>query len=260
MVAGPGAGSSSTNERGPIVIDVGVLSDADRDDAMAAADALAAAVGVRELLAHDDGGVARGDVRDRERRERGEPVALRAVGRRRGLFVGDEFAECLRDVARGASEIDEGAALGRDYVMREYTWPMVLDRVEAAIDEWFPDGAVRMTRAVVVGPYPPTADPLGDVTLTRVRELRAQGYDVVVISPAPSAARRHFRTDTVWGRWRLGRVTRGADLVVVVPADGPAVAGSPRLDLAHRPRARMERWRAGAPTLARTGLRKLRRR
>ena len=115
-----------------------------------------------------------------------------------------------------------------------------------------------MKRALVVGPYPPTADPLGDVTLARVRELRAQGYDVEVVSPAPSAARRHFRTDTMWGTWRLGRVARGADVVVMVePTDGRAVSAPGRT---RGVRERVERWRAGAPTLARTGLAKLRRR
>lgn len=114
-----------------------------------------------------------------------------------------------------------------------------------------------MKRAVVVGPYPPTADPLGDVTLARVRELRTEGYDVEVVSPAPSAARHHFRRDTVWGRWRLGRVTRGADVVVVIPTDGRQVSAPLRMA---RVREHAERWRAGAPTLVRTGLGKLRRR
>ena len=113
-----------------------------------------------------------------------------------------------------------------------------------------------MTRAVVVGPYPPTADPLGDVTLARVRELRAQGYSVDVVSPAPSAARHHFRTDTVSGKWRLRSVTRGADLVVMVPSDGRTVAASTPIAGV---RERVERWRAGAPTLVRSALGKLRR-
>lgn len=118
-----------------------------------------------------------------------------------------------------------------------------------------------MTRAVVVGPYPPTADPLGDATLARVRELRAEGYVVEVVSPAPSAAHHHFRTDTVRGRWRLGRVTRGADRVVVIPA-ATNDAGRPVSEVpgASGARERFERWRAGAPTLARTALGKVRRR
>ena len=110
-----------------------------------------------------------------------------------------------------------------------------------------------------MGPYPPTADPLGDVTLARVRELRTEGYDVEVVSPAPSAARHHFRTDTVWGRWRLGRVTRGADVVVVVSNDGRrsfGVAANVHASFANG----LQRWRAGAPTFVRTGLGKLRRR
>jgi hypothetical protein len=112
-----------------------------------------------------------------------------------------------------------------------------------------------MTRAVVVGPYPPTADPLGDITLARVRDLRAQGYSVDVVSPEPSAARHHFRADTVLGRWRLGRVTRGADLVVTVPNDETVSASTPTFGV----RERVERWRAGAPTLVRSALGKLRR-
>ena len=91
-------------------------------------------------------------------------LALRTVRRGRGLCDGAEFAEWMRTPRRSARGSPPGAR-GRDYVLREYTWPVVLDRVEASIEEWFPTGGARVSRAVVVGPYPPTADPPGDVTL-----------------------------------------------------------------------------------------------
>ena len=53
------------------------------------------------------------------------------------LFEDDvELGWCLRFVA---DEPDNRiAAAGRDYVLRNYRWPDVLDRMEATIDEWLP--------------------------------------------------------------------------------------------------------------------------
>ena len=143
--------STSTNERVAHVIDVGVLSESDRDDAMAAADAVVQPSAYESfsrtmmeawlagtwVIANGASAVSRWHC---ERSGAGRTYSSAA-----------EFAECLHDVAHRASEIDAGAARGRDYVLREYTWPVVLDRVEAAIEEWFPAECARMTRAVVVG-------------------------------------------------------------------------------------------------------------
>jgi hypothetical protein len=70
-------------------------------------------------------------------------------------------------------------------------------------------------RAVLVGPYPPSADPGADAVLAEVRAWRAQGYSVEVISPHPSAAHHHARPDTLAGAIRIARIVRAADLVVM---------------------------------------------
>jgi hypothetical protein len=49
-----------------------------------------------------------------------------------------EFATWVRQIADPAWSVASDA--GRAYVLREYTWPVVLDRVEARLDEWFPIG------------------------------------------------------------------------------------------------------------------------
>jgi hypothetical protein len=80
-----------------------------------------------------------------------------------------------------------------------------------------------MTRAVVVGPYPPAADPATAITLAEVRALRADGHDVLVISPASSAAPVAADPRTRRGARHIRRLLRGADLVVWV---GPEPAGA----------------------------------
>jgi len=74
-----------------------------------------------------------------------------------------------------------------------------------------------VTRAVVIGPFPPTADPRGDAVLADVRARRGAGVEVDVVSPYPSAAKYHARPDSVTGAIRIARATRGADVVVVYP-------------------------------------------
>ena len=53
--------------------------------------------------------------------------------------LSEELAAALRRSLDPASA-DDGAR-GRAYVLREYTWPVVLDRVEALLDEWLPGGS-----------------------------------------------------------------------------------------------------------------------
>ena len=72
-----------------------------------------------------------------------------------------------------------------------------------------------MTRVLVIGPYPPSSDPLAVVTLDHVRALAAEGDDVEVLSPAPSAARWHGSLATASGLVALARAARGRDRVVV---------------------------------------------
>ena len=123
-----------------------------------------------------------------------------------------------------------------------------------------------MSRAVVVGPYPPTGDPAGAVALAEVRALRAAGHDVLVISPEPSAARVTASPTTRRGARRIAQLVRAADLVVWV---GPQPTGvvdralravpevrvhtaTPVTSPPHRGGERLQLARAGAPTFVRS--------
>jgi glycosyltransferase involved in cell wall biosynthesis len=53
-----------------------------------------------------------------------------------------EFLECLRFVAEAPQAAAALAAAGREYVLSNYTWPLVLDRMEASLDR-FVAGNVR---------------------------------------------------------------------------------------------------------------------
>ena len=107
------------------------------------------AVGERELLAHDHGGLAGRHPRDRDGRERGQPLALRPLG------CGARLRE-RRRVRAGAALRRRGARTprprspppGRDYVLEHYTWPPILDTVEASIDAWLPTMRILMVEPV----------------------------------------------------------------------------------------------------------------
>jgi glycosyltransferase involved in cell wall biosynthesis len=47
-----------------------------------------------------------------------------------------EFLECLRFVAEAPEAADALARAGREYVLSNYTWPLVLDRMEASLDRF----------------------------------------------------------------------------------------------------------------------------
>ena len=129
-----------------------------------------------------------------------------------------------------------------------------------------------MSRAVVVGPYPPTGDPIGEITLAEVRALRADGHDVLVISPEPSAARVYASPHARRGARRIARLLRGADIVVWVGAAPPGVIERALRDvpdsrtrsatpMRRRPPGlaeRMQLLRAGSPTFVRGLLRRSR--
>ena len=57
-----------------------------------------------------------------------------------GLIYDDdqEFEECLRFVAEAPETAAQLAAPGRDYVLEHYTWPPVLDAVERTLSTWLP--------------------------------------------------------------------------------------------------------------------------
>lgn len=130
-----------------------------------------------------------------------------------------------------------------------------------------------MTRVVVLGPYPPSADPAADAVLAGVRDLRTGGTDVDVVAPLPSAAPVTADPTTWRGAWRIARLVRSADRVVwYAPADARPAFPLRRVLAAGRtlerravpappsgrdrpgPARHLRRARAGAPTLARTVL------
>jgi len=137
-VAGPGPASIPDAAR-PFVVDVGALSERDRDDALAAARALVqpspnesfsrtmmeAWLAGTFVLANGASAVSRWHC------ERSGA----------GAVYDDEagFAAWMRRLADPSWSPPAGD--GRAYVLREYTWPVVLDRVEELLDAWFPVGA-----------------------------------------------------------------------------------------------------------------------
>lgn len=120
------------------VIDLGFLSDPDRDDAMAAAAAyiqpstlesfsrtvMEAWLAGTPVIANAGGAVVRWHC------ERSGA----------GLLYEDDhdLEQCLRFVAEAPDAAAAMAKPGRDYVIDNYTWAVTLDRMEATIDEWFP--------------------------------------------------------------------------------------------------------------------------
>lgn len=86
-------------------------------------------------------------------------------------------------------------------------------------------------RTVVVGPYPTMGGPEARVTQQRVRDLLAQGREVLVVSPRPSAAHLHADPGSPRGAARLAALLDSSDeLVVRLDASGLATGSdSPAL-------------------------------
>ncbi|HTT92661.1 MAG TPA: glycosyltransferase [Acidimicrobiales bacterium] len=119
------------------VIDLGFVTDEERDDAFAAAAAYVQTSQVESfsrtimeawlagtpVLAWD----------------RGEVVAWHCRRSGGGLLFGDasELAEQLRVIVEKPDVASELAAAGRRYVLENYSWPSVLDRMEASLRATF---------------------------------------------------------------------------------------------------------------------------
>ncbi|MBW3614997.1 MAG: glycosyltransferase [Actinobacteria bacterium] len=85
-----------------------------------------------------------------------------------------------------------------------------------------------MSRVVVAGPYPTMPGPEAAATFALVRELVADGDEVTVVSPAPSAAHHHLDLGGARGALRLARMAVGADrLVVRLDAESLAASSDP---------------------------------
>jgi glycosyltransferase involved in cell wall biosynthesis len=67
-------------------------------------------------------------------------VAWHCARSRAGLVFRDaaEFGECLQFAADEPDAAGALASAGRGYVLEHYTWPPVLDVMEATLDEWLP--------------------------------------------------------------------------------------------------------------------------
>jgi glycosyltransferase involved in cell wall biosynthesis len=123
------------------VVDLGFLPDEDRDDAFAAADAyiqpsryesfsrtmMEAWLAGTLVIANGGSEVNRWHC-DRSGA---------------GLIYDDdlELEQCLRFVSEAPDGAARLASAGRRYVLDNYTWPPVLDAIEASLDDWLPVGA-----------------------------------------------------------------------------------------------------------------------
>lgn len=118
------------------VVDLGFLPDAERDAAFAAADAYlqpsryeAFSRTVMEAWLAGTPVLANG---------RSDVVAWHCERSGAGLLYrdADEFEKCLLFLADPPVEATRLAAAGRDYVLGNYRWDAVLDRVETALETW----------------------------------------------------------------------------------------------------------------------------
>ena len=119
------------------VVDLGFLPDEERDDAFAAADAYLQPSAmesfsrtVMEAWLAGTPVIANGA---------SEVVAWHCERSGAGLTYDDdaELGQCLAFVAEAPEAAAELARSGREYVLDNYTWKAVLDRMEATLEDWF---------------------------------------------------------------------------------------------------------------------------
>ncbi len=120
------------------VIDLGFCSDEDRNDAFAAADAYVQPSQYESfsrtiMEAWLAGTIVIGNAAS-------EVVRWHCDRSCAGILYDDdfEFEQCLRFVADEPDAAVAIASAGRAYVLENYTWPTVLDRVESTIESWLP--------------------------------------------------------------------------------------------------------------------------
>ena len=75
-------------------------------------------------------------------------------------------------------------------------------------------------RVVVAGSYPPVPGPAAASTLAAVERSWAEGHEVEVVSPRPSAAHRHAALSGYWAAWALVKLSRRADALVLCVEPG----------------------------------------
>lgn len=75
-------------------------------------------------------------------------------------------------------------------------------------------------RILVAGPFPPAPDPAAAVVLARVGRFLAEGHEVAVISPVPSAAERHGPLAGLKGAALLSRLAPHFDALHIQVSRG----------------------------------------
>jgi len=138
VVAGPGAVTLPERARGHVV-DVGVLDATDRDDAMAAASAVIQPSAFESFSRTMMEAWLAGGFVIANRASAVSAWHCERAGAGRTYAGPDELAGAVRAALEPGARAD--GARGRDYVLREYTWPAVLNRAEALFDDWLPEDA-----------------------------------------------------------------------------------------------------------------------
>jgi glycosyltransferase involved in cell wall biosynthesis len=120
------------------VIDLGFVSSSERDDAFAAATAYVQPSSLESFSRTAMEAWLAGTLLVANARS--EVVRWHCERSGAGLtFDGaEELVAALRFVASEPEAASDLASSGRDYVLKNYQWDAVLDRVEVAIDHWFP--------------------------------------------------------------------------------------------------------------------------
>jgi glycosyltransferase involved in cell wall biosynthesis len=135
VLAGPGAVRLPEAAR-HCVVDVGLLDRQDRDDAMAAASAVIQPSPYESFSRTMMEAWLAGAFVIANRASAVSAWHCARAGAGVTYASPAELADGLRRALEPTARAD--GERGRAYVMREYTWPVVLDRVEACIEEWFP--------------------------------------------------------------------------------------------------------------------------
>lgn len=120
------------------VIDLGFVSEGERDDVLAAA---AAYVQPSRLESFSRTTMEAWSAGTPVLADGGSAVSRWHVERSGGGLLFDdehELAECIRFVAEAPKTATALGQAGRDYALAHHRWPDVLDRLEAVIEEWFP--------------------------------------------------------------------------------------------------------------------------
>ncbi len=118
------------------VIDLGRISDTERDDAMAAADAYIQPSALESFSRT----IMEAWLAGTPVIASGASAVVRWHCERSGaglIYEDDyELEQCLRFVAEAPDLAASLAKPGRDYVLDNYTWPVTLDRMEATLEAW----------------------------------------------------------------------------------------------------------------------------